>query len=243
MPERDHDHSTEAIAARIASVNHNYIRDFIYGGIDGAVTTFAVVAGVAGAALQWHIVLILGFANLVADGFSMAASNYLGTKAERDDYLRLEKIEYRHIEQFPEGEREEVRHIYREKGFEGEDLERAVDLITSDRGRWVKTMLSEEYGLPNEIRSPMVAAIMTFSSFIICGLVPLVPYLFRTEHSFAVSSVMTAITFFLIGSIKSRWSTASWFRSGTETLLVGSAAAVLAYGVGILLRGIVPEGL
>lgn len=243
MPERDHEHSTEAIAARIASVDHNYIRDFIYGGIDGAVTTFAVVAGVAGAALQWHIVLILGFANLLADGFSMAASNYLGTKAERDDYQRLEKIEYRHIEQFPEGEREEVRHIYREKGFEGDDLERAVDLITSDKERWVKTMLSEEYGLPSEVRSPLTAAVMTFTSFIICGLVPLVPYLFRTDNDFLISSVMTGITFFFIGSIKSKWSTASWYRSGIETLLVGSAAAVLAYGVGILLKNIVPVGL
>lgn len=243
MSTYEHEHSAEAIAARIASVNHNYIRDFIYGGIDGSVTTFAVVSGVAGAELQWHIVLILGFANLVADGFSMAASNYLGTRAEQDDYHRLEKIEYRHIEQFPDGEREEVRQIYREKGFEGEDLERAVALITSDRERWVKTMLAEEYGLPSEVRSPFIAAVMTLSSFIACGLIPLVPYLFKTDNSFAVSSVMTGITFFLIGSIKSKWSTASWYRSGLETFLVGSLAAVLAYGVGILLKGIVPSGL
>lgn len=243
MSTYEHEHSTEAIAERIASVNHNYIRDFIYGGIDGSVTTFAVVSGVAGAELQWHIVLILGFANLLADGFSMAASNYLGTKAERDDYRRLEKIEYRHIEQYPEGEREEIRHVYREKGFEGEDLERAVELITSDKERWVKTMLSEEYGLPSEIRSPMRAAGFTFVSFSVCGLIPLIPYLFRTPHDFTLSSIMTGVTFFVIGSIKSRWSTSSWYRSGFETLAVGTLAAVLAYCVGILLRGIVPQGL
>lgn len=243
MSTYEHEHSAEAIAERIASVNHNYIRDFIYGGIDGSVTTFAVVSGVAGAELQWHIVLILGFANLLADGFSMASSNYLGTKAEQDDYHRLEKIEHRHIEQYPEGEREEIRQVYREKGFEGEDLERAVALITSDKDRWVKTMLSEEYGLPSEIRSPMRAAFLTFASFVICGLIPLVPYLFRTEHSFTLSSIMTGVTFFLIGSIKSRWSTSSWYRSGLETFIVGALAAVLAYGVGILLKGIVPAGV
>lgn len=243
MSTYDHEHSAEAIAERIASVDHNYIRDFIYGGIDGSVTTFAVVSGVAGAELPWKIVLILGFANLVADGFSMAASNYLGTRAEQDDYHRLEKIEYRHIEQFPEGEREEVRQIFREKGFDGEDLERAVDLITADKSRWVKTMLAEEYGLPSEVRSPFTASVMTFSSFIVCGLVPLLPYLLSLKNSFTVSSVMTGITFFLIGSIKARWSTASWYRSGTETLLVGSSAAALAYGVGILLKGIVPAGI
>lgn len=148
MPQLEHEHTSEAIARRIGSSDHNYIRDFIYGGIDGAVTTFAVVSGVSGAELSPSIVLILGFANLAADGFSMAASNFLGTRAEQDDYRRLEKIEYRHIELVPEGEREEVRQIYREKGFKGEELEKTTDLITSDKDRWVKTMLTEEYGLP-----------------------------------------------------------------------------------------------
>ncbi len=238
MSDLEHDHTHEAIAARIAASNHNYIRDFIYGGVDGAVTTFAVVSGVAGAELSTKVVLILGFANLVADGFSMAASNFLGTRAEIDDYRRLEKIEYRHIEVAPEGEREEIRQIYREKGFEGEELEKAVELITSDNDRWVRTMLMEEYGLPSEIRSPWLAAGSTFSAFIVCGLVPLIPYLFGWGSSFLVACVMTGITFFLIGSFKSRWSTTGWLRSGLETFLVGALAAGLAYGVGVLLKGI-----
>jgi len=182
MNDFEHEHSPQAIAQRIASVKHNYVRDWIYGGIDGAVTTFAVVSGVAGAGLEPVIVLILGFANLVADGFSMAASNFLGTRAELDDFKRLEKIEYRHIEQFPEGEREEIRQIFKDKGFEGDELERAVDLITSDKDRWVRTMLTEEYGLPSEIRSPWRAAFATFSAFIICGFIPLVPYVFGVHH-------------------------------------------------------------
>lgn len=240
MPEHDHDHSIEGIAARIGSVKHNYLRDWIYGGIDGAVTTFAVVSGVVGAQLQIRIILILGFANLIADGFSMAASNFLGTRAEQDDYKRLEAMEYRHIEKYPEGEREEIRQIYRDKGFEGEDLERAVELITSDKDRWVKTMLSEEYGLPSEIRSPWKAATATFVSFSICGLVPLVPYLglANSGNSFLYASVFTGLTFFLIGSFKSIWSTSSWFRSGLETLVVGGLAAAAAFGVGVLLRGL-----
>jgi VIT1/CCC1 family predicted Fe2+/Mn2+ transporter len=238
MSEFEHEHSTEAIRSRLSSVRHNYIRDWIYGGIDGAVTTFAVVSGVAGAELSATIVLILGFANLIADGFSMAASNFLGTRAEQDDYKRLEKIEYRHIEQFPEGEREEIRQIYREKGFEGEELEKAVELITADKDRWVQTMLTEEYGLPGEIRSPWNAALSTFAAFLICGLIPLLPYLFTAKNSFTISSVFTGITFFLIGSVKSRWSTSSWIRSGLETFIVGSLAAVLAYAVGVLLKDI-----
>ncbi len=239
MSELEHEHSAEAIKSRLSSVRHNYIRDWIYGGIDGAVTTFAVVSGVAGAELSATIVLILGFANLIADGFSMAASNFLGTRAEQEDYTRLEKIEYRHIEQFPEGEREEIRQIYREKGFEGEELEKAVELITADKDRWVRTMLTEEYGLPGEIRSPWKAALNTFTAFLICGLVPLLPYLFTAKNSFVISSILTGVTFFLIGSVKSRWSTSSWFRSGLETFTVGSLAAILAYAVGVLLKEIV----
>lgn len=238
MAELEHEHTAEAIAHRIAASNHNYIRDFIYGGIDGAVTTFAVVSGVSGAELSPAIVLILGFANLAADGFSMAASNFLGTRAEHDDYRRLEKIEYRHIEIAPEGEREEVRQIYREKGFKGEELDKAVELITADKDRWVKTMLTEEYGLPAEVRSPWTAAFATFAAFIICGLVPLLPYLLGMASSFLISCVMTGATFFLIGSFKSRWSTTSWFRSGLETFFVGALAAGLAYGAGVLLKDI-----
>jgi VIT1/CCC1 family predicted Fe2+/Mn2+ transporter len=238
MPELEHEHTPDAIADRIASSNHNYVRDFIYGGIDGAVTTFAVVSGVSGAELSPAIVLILGFANLAADGFSMAASNYLGTRAEEDDYRRLEKIEYRHIELEPEGEREEVRQIYSEKGFAGEELEKAVELITADKDRWVKTMLTEEYGLPSEIRSPWRAAFATFAAFVVCGLVPLLPYLSGLRSTFLVSCIMTGVTFFLIGSFKSRWSTSGWLRSGMETLLVGALAAGLAYGVGVFLKGL-----
>ena len=94
----EHEHSIQAIRERLSEgTRHNYLRDWIYGGIDGTVTTFAVVAGVVGAELSLSVVLILGVANLIADGFSMAASNYLGTRAEHDDRHRMEMIERRHI--------------------------------------------------------------------------------------------------------------------------------------------------
>jgi len=165
----------------------------------------------------------------------MAASNYLGTKAELDDWRRLEHIEHRHIDLEPEGEREEVRQIFERKGFEGNDLERIVALVTSNRERWVKTMLMDEYGLPQSVRSPWVAAVSTFTAFLICGLIPLLPYLFGTTNSLFVSVALTGIVFFAIGSIKSRWSTSSWWYSGLITLLVGGIAASLAYAVGTVL--------
>ena len=233
----EHEHTVAAIGERLAAgPRHNYLRDWIYGGIDGSVTTFAVVTGVVGAALSPVVIVIMGFANLLADGFSMAASNFLGTKSEHDDMLRLATIEHRHIEVAPEGEREEVRQIFAAKGFDGADLERVVELITSDRDRWVRTMLTEEYGLPLEPRSPWLAALMTFSAFIVCGVVPLVPFLFRMPNAFGISILLTGTVFFIIGSIKSRWSTIGWWRSGLSTLVVGGIAAALAYAVGVVLR-------
>jgi VIT1/CCC1 family predicted Fe2+/Mn2+ transporter len=233
----EHEHSARAIEERLAlGPQHNYLRDWIYGGIDGSVTTFAVVSGVSGARLSSWIILVMGFANLFADGFSMAASNFLGTKAEHEDLERLEAVENRHIDLAPEGEREEVRQIFQQKGFAGEDLRRIVQLITSERKRWVRTMLTEEYGLPYAVRSPWIAALSTFSAFLVCGIIPLLPYLFHFPHAFTLSLTMTGAVFFAIGSAKSRWSTASWLRSGLVTLLVGAMAAGLAYAAGVILR-------
>lgn len=233
----EHEHSPDAIRRRLDSgPSHNYLRDWIYGGIDGSVTTLAVVTGVAGAQLSSWIILSLGFANLFADGFSMAASNYLGTKAEQDDWRRLEQIENRHIDLAPEGEREEVRQIFERKGFEGKDLTRMVEFTTSDRERWVRTMLVDEYGLPHSVRSPWMAALSTFTAFVICGLAPLLPYLFSSEYSLTISVTLTGVIFLTIGSIKSRWSTSSWLHSGLTTLLVGAIAACLAFLAGLLSR-------
>jgi vacuolar iron transporter family protein len=234
--ELEHSHTPQAISARLARGPYsNYLRDWIYGGIDGTVTTFAVVAGVVGADLSTTVVLVLGLANLVADGFAMAASNYSGTKADRDDYDRVLATEDRHIALVPEGEREEVRQIFASKGFAGDDLNRIVAVITSDRALWAKTMAVEEYGLSPTPRSPSVAAVSTLAAFILCGLVPIVSYLW-VGGGLAVCVVATGLAFFGVGAIKSRWSLTVWWRSGLETFLIGMSAAALAFAVGFGLR-------
>jgi vacuolar iron transporter family protein len=236
----EHDHSPDAIKARLAKGSaQNYLRDFVYGGVDGAVTTFAVVAGTMGASLSSRVVLILGAANLIADGFSMAASNFLGTRAEIEDQTRIAGIEAKHIDLDPEGEREEVRQLYAAKGFEGGDLESIVGIITADRERWIHTMLTEEYGLPSNVRSEWMAAFSTFAAFVLCGSVPMLPFLFGAGDAFSISAVLTGLVFFSIGSIKARWSTIPWWRSGSVTFVVGGIAAVLAYLAGILLEGLI----
>ena len=233
MPTLEHDHSADSIRRRLAAgPSLSYLRDWVYGGIDGAITTFAIVAGAVGAGFSDRVALILGIANVVADGFSMAAANYSGTKAESDDYHRLRAVEERHIRQAPEGELEEVRQIFAGKGFEGEDLQRVVQVITADRQRWIDTMMVEEYGLPLNPRDPRRAATSTFIAFLLCGLVPLIPILLDFPSPFITAIGLTAVVFFAIGSAKGRWSTVAWWRSGLETLGIGLGAAALAYGIG-----------
>ncbi len=236
----EHDHTPDAIAARLAEPpSPSYLRDWVLGGIDGVITTFAIVAGVAGAGLSSKVVIILGVANLIADGISMAAGNYSGVKAENDDYHRIRDMERRHIALTPDGEREEVRQILERTGFRNGDLERAVETITANDERWVDFMLTEEFGVPKAERSPLPAAIYTFAAFVICGTVPLLPYIMISSNSLVIATSATAVVFFLIGSMKSRWSTARWWTSGLETLTIGLVAAASAYLIGNLLERIV----
>lgn len=237
--EIEHGHSPDAIAERLkGGPQASYLRDWVLGGIDGAVTTFAVVAGVAGADLSTSVILILGAANLIADGFSMAAGNYSGVKAEKDDYERLREMERRHIALTPEGEREEIRQIFAAKGFEGDDLERAVEIITASHERWISVMLEEEFGAPKIERSALISGAATFAAFFICGAVPLLPYLFGAgEKALMAAIMMTGAVFFGIGAMKSKWSTARWWASGLETFTIGMVAAGFAYIIGALLKG------
>src|ERR1700722_19172889 len=155
MPGMEHEHTREAIHRRLAAGPHySYLRDWVYGGIDGTVTTFALVAGVVGAHLSTRIILILGSANLIADGFAMAAGSYLATRSEQEEFLHVEAVERRHIAIIPEGEREEVREILRGLGIVGHLLDGVVAVITADRDRWVRIMIREEYVLPAAVRSP-----------------------------------------------------------------------------------------
>ena len=228
-------HTPEAIRLRLArGARVNYLRDWIYGAIDGGVTTFAIVAGVVGADLPSAVVLVLGFANLVADGFAMAASSYSGTKAERDIYRRVLDVERQHIALVPEGEREEIRQIFAAKGFAGGDLERIVHSISRDPALWAQTMAVEEYGLSPTLKSPRLAALNTFAAFILCGTIPLITFL--AIGSLGSCVLATGATFFGVGAVKSRWSPITWWRSGLESLIIGMSAAAIAFAIGYGLR-------
>lgn len=232
---QEHGHSEEEINRRLENPpGRGHLRDAIYGGIDGSVTTFAIVADVAGAGLSPLIIVALGMANVLADGFSMAAGNYSGTKAELDDTRRLRAIETRHIADDPKGEQRELRAILSAKGLCGDTLDSAVRQISANRELWIDAMIEGEYGLGSVAPHPMRAALVTFGAFLVAGMIPLMPFVIGLSSAFAVSAVLTMTTFFAIGAFKARWSLSPWWRSGLETFAIGGVAAAIAYGVGTM---------
>lgn len=214
----------------------SYIRDWIYGGIDGTVTTFAVVAGAVGGKLASIVIIILGVANLLADGFSMAASNYLGTKSEHEEYEQHQSTLEERIITHAQEEKDKLRNILMKKGMTGEPLDNFTNLITSNNQLWISMLLHEEYGQPKEIRSSLTAAVSTFIAFILCGAVPLLPYFLPIPNQFFWSVLLTGGVFFFIGSMKSLWSLQRWWHSGLVTLGIGASVAFIAYGIGFLLH-------
>jgi vacuolar iron transporter family protein len=235
-----HSHDPVEIRQRLTRDRQpSYLRDAILGGIDGCITTIAVVASVAGAGLPGMVAFVLGLASLVADAFSMGVSNYQAVKSDQEARGRLRQQEETHIDLVPGGEREEIREIFRLKGFGGEVLEHIVNTISADRVLWRDTMLQEEYGIPLHGPSALKAGGATFAVFISVGALPLTPFLvpaFSGVEYFLASAVVTALALFSIGWIKGLVLDTRRFQAGIETLLMGGGAAVLAFLFGFFLE-------
>ena len=224
----------------------DYLGEFVYGGIDGSVTTFAVVAGAVGASLDSSIIIILGFANLFADGFSMSVGSYLSSKSEKDNYEKHKKIEYWEVDNIPETEKEEVRQIYREMGFEGELLEKVVAVIISDRDRWVDVMMKNELNMMEASKSPLAMSVVTFGSFILVGFIPLVLYVWDfffgfKGNLFLSTCLLTSLGFMVVGFLKTYVTETSRIKGILETLVLGAVAAAVAYFVGDILENIIAK--
>lgn len=228
-----HEHTTTAILKRLREGNQpSYLKDAVYGGIDGTVTTFAVVAGVVGAGLSNQTILILGVANLLADGFSMAVANYLGTKTENQQLELLKAFESHHIDTEPEGETNEVRNILKQQGFSGDLLEQNIQFYTDKKDRWIRFMIQNEYGISEQQSAPLKAALYTFFSFGLFGCLPLISYVFSFESPFFIASALSGVSFVLVGALKSRWTIETPLASSLKTLALGASASAIAFYVG-----------
>ncbi|WP_226703498.1 VIT1/CCC1 transporter family protein [Microbulbifer elongatus] len=237
------EHHPDNIARRLdKSPTPSHLSDAVLGAIDGCITTFAIVSGAFGAGFSPVVVLVMGVANLLADGVSMAVSNYEAVNAQKSEVELARRTEEQHIQLVPEGETEEIRQIFARKGFSGESLENIVGTVTANRSLWIETMLREEYGLSDIPPNPVASAWWTFVSFVAVGMVPLLPFLFSKlsmPRQFLLSTVLAALVFFLIGLVKGWVHRSSLMRAGMRTFALGIFAAAVAYFVGKLLGALV----
>lgn len=221
-----------------------YMPEFVYGGIDGSVTTFAVVSGSVGAGIDSSVIVVLGLANLLADGFAMSVGAYLSSKAERDNYVKHRKQEEALIRTQPTLEKAKLLTIYQEAGFEKALSKEIVKQVTTNKANWVDIIMKEKYNLVLENKTPLSQGVSTYISFISIGFVPLVVYIMdlltTVEFNlFLFSSLLTCISFAVIGFLKAKINETKVVNGIVETLFLGLVAALVAFFVGDVLENLI----
>lgn len=218
-----------------------YIGDLVYGANDGIITTFAVIAGTTGAGFSPIVTVVLSFANLFADGLSMGVSDFLGIKSEKyyaDSIKSKESWEITHDRPHALAE---IREVFASRGFKDGDLNRAVEIVSSNKKAWLETMVRDEEGVIDDPRDdPRKHGFATFLAFITFGFIPLLTFLIPLpiDH-FIAAAIVGASTLFIVGAMRTYVTAVSWIRGGLEMLIVGSVTGSVAYAVGTIAEKLV----
>ncbi|KAI3633747.1 hypothetical protein MIR68_008079 [Amoeboaphelidium protococcarum] len=225
-----------------------YLKPVVFGGVDGIITTFAVLSSSTGANLAIGTAIILGLANLVGDGLSMGIGEYLSSKAEYDYAVAERKRELWETENYLEGEKQEMVEIYQGRGMSKADAVAVIDIMSKYKDVFVDTMLVDELGIqpPDANEQPWKSGIAIFCSFCVFGFLPLLVYIiaFATgqrvvqgfNYTYMASCIVTALCLFSLGVLKSRVTNQKWYKSGGVVLATGGIAAIAAFLLGILLE-------
>jgi vacuolar iron transporter family protein len=225
-----------------------HLKEVIYGGVDGIITTFAVVAGFSGAALSnetttqlsFLVVLLFGLANLFADGVSMGLGNYLAVRSEQSLYRNTWRKEEDESLRNSEAEAEETITILMQKGFGETDARTLTEIYRKNGAYWVDFMMSHELDMPDPTKeNPFYTGLATFTSFISFGIIPLLPFMlmgsFDPGTLFQFSTGGAVLALVLLGILK--WKIVGGVhpvRTIAEVVLVGGIAATVAFFVGTL---------
>lgn len=215
-----------------------FLRDIILGGQDGLVNVLGIILGVSVASGDTRLIIVAGLAATFAESVSMAAVAYTSEMARHDHYLSERKREEREVEEVPDVEREEIREIYRQKGFRDALLEEIVKKITSDKAVWIETMMKEELNLaPVNKTDALRTAILVGVSALVGSLIPLAPFfLFPVSAGISLSLIVSALALFLTGFYKARVTVGRPFKSGIELLVIGMTAALIGFVIGTLFK-------
>lgn len=231
---KDLDHHNHTDPHKQASA----ISDIILGGQDGLVNVLGIILGVAAATGDAYIVLVAGLAATFAESLSMGAVAYTSTVADADYYESEREREYRHIKEVPNLEKEEIRSIYANKGFDGEMLNKIIDTITANQDVWVAVMMAEEHQLqPVNRKHALRSAIIVGVAAVIGSLIPLIPFMFVPISAAMVISIsLSAFVLFTVGVVKARMTVGHPGKSGIEMAAIGITSALVGYAVGVLLK-------
>jgi vacuolar iron transporter family protein len=222
-----------------------FLKSAVYGGLDGMITTYSVAMGASGASLGIGTILILGIANMIGDGISMALGDYVSTKSEREFQISERKkgkeSEKWEVENHFQKEKEQMVDVYVARGLNKTDAQLLTDIISKNKEAFVDIMVIEELGLVDNEKSAGCNALITFLSFILFGLVPILPYIVSRiagiePQLLLISTVLTCLSLFSLGAIKTIFTMGKWYWSGLETLLIGSFAAAAAYFIGAVME-------
>ncbi len=224
-----------------------YLKEIVYGGVDGIITTFAVVAGFSGAALGTEetlqfssmVVLLFGLANLFADGVSMGLGNFLSIRSDQSLYRNIRKKEEHETQRDGDIEAEETITILMEKGFDENDARTITALYRKNQKYWVDFMMVNELKMDDPRDDhPVYSGFATFTAFVFFGIIPLLPFVYAETFSeksmFAVSTASTFLALVLLGFFKGKIVGSNILRSIFEVVLIGESAALVAFIIGTL---------
>jgi VIT1/CCC1 family predicted Fe2+/Mn2+ transporter len=228
---REYDHHTEQVHA----AGGERVRDLMLGLNDGLVASLAVTSGVSGAFTARKVVIMAGLAEMLGGAVSMGLAAFISARSQIEFYHSEIEREHQEMRKWPERERDEIRSIYRAKGFSGKLLDEIVAHITSDPKRWSDVMMREELGFSGEFDSPLRSGTTVGLSYLCGAAIPVLPYIFvEPSHGVVFSVLATLVALFVVGAAKTVITTRSWWRSGLESALTGAAAAAATFAAGSL---------
>ncbi|MFD8556971.1 VIT1/CCC1 transporter family protein [Streptosporangium canum] len=218
-------------------VNGGWLRPSVFGAMDGLVSNFALIAGVAGGTASTKVIVLAGVAGLAAGAFSMAGGEYVSVASQRELALAEIDVERRELERHPEAEQAELAQLYESRGVEPGVAAEVARQISQDPEKALEVHALAELGVtPEDLPSPRIAALSSFLSFSVGAILPLLPYLLGVT-SLVSSAVISCLALFGAGALVSRVTARSWWYSGLRQLAVGAVAAALTFGLGHLLGG------
>jgi predicted membrane protein (TIGR00267 family) len=212
----------------------SWMRDVILGGQDGLVNVLGIVLGVAAASNDTKILIAASMAAAFAEAVSMAAVAYTSTLAQIDHYEKELQSEAEEVKLTPDEETEELRQIYRQKGFKGKLLEEIVKTITADKKLWIKTLAREELNLEKVDRGSLLMISATVGvTALVAAFVPVFPFFFLTHtQAMIVSLITSCLVLFAIGAYEAKTYVGSWLKNGVQIMTIGMGAALVGFLIG-----------